>query len=61
MQDHTVYVTTGDLFEAAREINPECPIEWQAKDGAKIILVAAWGGECPHDSYRSVCVECNTD
>lgn len=42
---HTVYVTTDDLFEAARELNPGTPIEWEADNGTKVILVAAWGDE----------------
>lgn len=40
IMEKTIYVTTDDLFEAAREINPECPIEWRASDGTKIILRA---------------------
>jgi hypothetical protein len=39
----TVYVTADDLYEAARELTPECPVTWTAEDGTTVIFRAAWG------------------
>ncbi|WP_416986636.1 hypothetical protein [Streptomyces sp. T028] len=41
----TVFVAPEDLFEASGEINPECPVEWLAEGGTKVILRVAICGE----------------
>jgi len=50
-----LFITLEDLAPVAAELREMGTSEWVGEDGTQIIMTLV---ECPHDSYRSVCIKC---